>query len=107
MSASTSVDRWSKPTQSVVPVVPLGNSTDRPRTHPPRRFDGRRDHRAGAVYNLINAGFIGSLHDATLLAAITSPPRSLGLVMGVGGDVPGRAAVRSSRPPARRQRTNP
>jgi Na+-driven multidrug efflux pump len=36
----------------------------------------------GAVYNLINAGFIGSLHDPTLLAAITFGAPLLGLVMG-------------------------
>ena len=39
----------------------------------------------GAVYNLINAGFIGSLHDTTLLAAITFGAPLLGLVMAVGG----------------------
>ena len=39
----------------------------------------------GAVYNLINAGFVGSLHDPTLLAAITFGAPLLGLVMGVGG----------------------
>ena len=39
----------------------------------------------GAVYNLINAGFIGSLHDPALLAAITFGAPLLGLVMGVGG----------------------
>jgi len=39
----------------------------------------------GAIYNVINAGFIGSLHDATLLAAITFAAPLLGLVMGVGG----------------------
>ena len=39
----------------------------------------------GAVYNLINAGFIGSLHDPTLLAAITLGAPVLGLLMGVGG----------------------
>ena len=39
----------------------------------------------GAIYNLINAGFIGSLHDPTLLAAITFGAPLLGLVMGVGG----------------------
>ena len=39
----------------------------------------------GAVYNLINAGFIGSLHDTTLLAAITLGAPLLGLVMAVGG----------------------
>jgi multidrug efflux pump len=38
----------------------------------------------GAVYNLINAGFIGSLHDTALLAAITFGAPILGLVMGVG-----------------------
>ena len=39
----------------------------------------------GAVYNLINAGFIGSLHDTALLAAITFGTPLLGLVMAVGG----------------------
>ncbi len=39
----------------------------------------------GAVYNLINAGFIGSLHDTSLLAAITFGAPLLGLVMAVGG----------------------
>ncbi|TIH40453.1 MATE family efflux transporter [Subtercola vilae] len=39
----------------------------------------------GAVYNVINAGFIGSLHDATLLAAVTFGTPLLGLVMAVGG----------------------
>ncbi len=39
----------------------------------------------GAVYNLINAGFIGSLHDTALLAAITFGTPVLGLVMAVGG----------------------
>ena len=39
----------------------------------------------GAVYNLINAGFIGSLHDTALLAAITFGAPLLGLVMAVGG----------------------
>ncbi|MCU1477573.1 MAG: family efflux transporter [Subtercola sp.] len=39
----------------------------------------------GAVYNLINAGFIGSLHDATLLAAVTFGTPLLGLVMAIGG----------------------
>jgi multidrug efflux pump len=39
----------------------------------------------GAVYNLINAGFIGSLHDPALLAAITFGAPLLGLVMGIGG----------------------
>jgi len=39
----------------------------------------------GAVYNLINAGFIGSLHDTALLAAITFGSPILGLVMAVGG----------------------
>ena len=38
----------------------------------------------GAVYNLINAGFIGSLHDTALLAAITFASPILGLVMAVG-----------------------
>lgn len=39
----------------------------------------------GAVYNVINAGFIGSLHDSALLAAITFGTPILGLVMAVGG----------------------
>ena len=38
-----------------------------------------------AVYNVINAGFIGSRHDAALLAAITFGTPLLGLVMAVGG----------------------
>ncbi|MGK9147423.1 MATE family efflux transporter [Plantibacter flavus] len=37
-----------------------------------------------AVYNLINAGVIGSLHDTALLAAITLGAPILGLVMGIG-----------------------
>ena len=39
----------------------------------------------GAVYNVINAGFIGSLHDTVLLAAITFGAPLLGLVMAIGG----------------------
>jgi multidrug efflux pump len=39
----------------------------------------------GAVYNLINAGFIGSQHNTSYLAAITFGTPLLGLVMGVGG----------------------
>ena len=39
----------------------------------------------GAVYNLINAGVIGSLHDTALLAAVTLGSPVLGLVMAVGG----------------------
>jgi multidrug efflux pump len=39
----------------------------------------------GAVYNIINAGFIGSLHDSALLAAITFGLPLLGLIMAVGG----------------------
>lgn len=39
----------------------------------------------GAVYNLINAGVIGSLHDTALLAAVTLGSPILGLVMAVGG----------------------
>jgi putative MATE family efflux protein len=39
----------------------------------------------GAVYNVINSGFIGSLNDSTLLAAITFGAPLLGLVMAVGG----------------------
>jgi len=38
----------------------------------------------GAVYNLVNAGVIGSLHDTALLAAITLGSPILGLVMAVG-----------------------
>ncbi|WP_213816712.1 MATE family efflux transporter [Glaciihabitans sp. dw_435] len=38
----------------------------------------------GAIYNLINAGFIGSLHDTALLAAVTLGSPILGLVMAVG-----------------------
>ncbi|WP_375425038.1 MATE family efflux transporter [uncultured Friedmanniella sp.] len=37
-----------------------------------------------AVYNVINAGFIGSLHDTALLAAVTLGSPLLGLVMAVG-----------------------
>src|SRR3954464_8142357 len=39
----------------------------------------------GAVYNVINAGFIGSLHDSALLAAVTFGTPVLGLVMAVVG----------------------
>lgn len=39
----------------------------------------------GAVYNVINAGFVGSLHDSALLAAITLGTPLLGLVMAIGG----------------------
>jgi multidrug efflux pump len=39
----------------------------------------------GAVYNVINAGFIGSQHNTAFLAAITFGTPLLGLVMGVGG----------------------
>ena len=39
----------------------------------------------GAVYNVINAGFIGSLHDTTLLAAVTFGTPILGLIMAIGG----------------------
>jgi len=39
----------------------------------------------GAVYNVINAGFIGALNDSTLLAAVTLGAPLLGLVMAVGG----------------------
>ena len=39
----------------------------------------------GAVYNVINAGFIGSLHDPGMLAAVTLGAPLLGLVMAVGG----------------------
>ena len=39
----------------------------------------------GAAYNVINAGFVGSLHDTALLAAITFGSPLLALVMAVGG----------------------
>jgi multidrug efflux pump len=39
----------------------------------------------GSIYNVINAGFIGSQHDTSLLAAVTLGSPLLGLVMGVGG----------------------
>jgi putative MATE family efflux protein len=39
----------------------------------------------GAVYNVINAGFIGSQHNTAFLAAITFGTPLLGLIMGVGG----------------------
>jgi len=39
----------------------------------------------GALYNVINAGFVGSLHDTSLLAAVTLGSPVLGLVMAVGG----------------------
>lgn len=39
----------------------------------------------GAVYNVINAGFVGSLHDTALLAAVTLGSPVLALVMAVGG----------------------
>jgi multidrug efflux pump len=39
----------------------------------------------GAVYNVINSGFIGSQHNTAFLAAITFGTPLLGLVMGVGG----------------------
>ncbi|ROS75487.1 MATE family efflux transporter [Cellulomonas sp. PhB143] len=38
-----------------------------------------------AVYNVINSGFIGSLHDTALLAAVTFGAPILALVMAVGG----------------------
>lgn len=38
-----------------------------------------------ALYNVINAGVIGSLHDTALLAAVTLGSPVLGLVMAVGG----------------------
>ena len=38
----------------------------------------------GAIHNVINAGFIGSLHSTALLAAITFGAPVLGLVMAVG-----------------------
>jgi putative MATE family efflux protein len=39
----------------------------------------------GAVYNVINAGFIGSQHNTSYLAAITFGTPLLGLIMGIGG----------------------
>ena len=39
----------------------------------------------GAVYNVVNAGFIGSQHNTSFLAAITFGTPLLGLVMGIGG----------------------
>lgn len=39
----------------------------------------------GAVYNVLNAGVVGSLHDDALLAAVTLGAPVLGLVMAVGG----------------------
>ena len=39
----------------------------------------------GAVYNVVNAGFVGSLDNPVLLAAITFGTPLLGLVMAVGG----------------------
>ena len=39
----------------------------------------------GAVYNVINAGFIGAMHDSSMLAAVTLGAPLLGLVMAVGG----------------------
>ena len=38
----------------------------------------------GAVYNVVNAGFIGALHDTTLFAAITLGSPILGVVLGIG-----------------------
>ncbi len=38
----------------------------------------------GAVYNVINAGFIGSLHNTALLAAVTLGSPVLGLVLAIG-----------------------
>lgn len=38
----------------------------------------------GALYNVINAGFIGSLHDDALLAAVTLGSPVLALVMAIG-----------------------
>ena len=39
----------------------------------------------GAVYNVINSGFIGSQHNTALLAAITFGTPLLGVVMAIGG----------------------
>jgi multidrug efflux pump len=38
----------------------------------------------GAVYNVLNSGFIGSLHNTALLAAVTLGAPVLGLVMAIG-----------------------
>lgn len=38
-----------------------------------------------ALYNVVNAGFLGSQHDTSLLAAITFGTPLLGLIMAVGG----------------------
>lgn len=39
----------------------------------------------GAIYNIVNARFIGSLHDTALLAAITFALPLFGLLMAIGG----------------------
>ncbi|QNE42946.1 MATE family efflux transporter [Frigoribacterium sp. NBH87] len=39
----------------------------------------------GALYNVLNAGFIGSQHDTAMLVAVTLASPLLGLVMAVGG----------------------
>lgn len=39
----------------------------------------------GAIYNVINRGFIGSQHTTAYLAAITFVTPLLGLIMGIGG----------------------
>ena len=39
----------------------------------------------GAIYNFVNAGFIGSQHYTAYLAAITLGTPLLGLIMGIGG----------------------
>jgi putative MATE family efflux protein len=62
----------------------------------------------GAVYNVINAGFIGSLHDDALLAAVTLGSPVLALVMAIGtvfgvggGALVSRLLGASSHDPAR------
>jgi hypothetical protein len=62
------------------PLVPLLRP-DRPRPCAPMAAAMI----VSAVYNVINAGFIGSLHNTALLAAITFGTPLLGLVMAVGG----------------------
>jgi multidrug efflux pump len=39
----------------------------------------------GALYNVVNAGFLGSQHDTAMLAAVTFGTPLLGIVMAVGG----------------------
>ena len=55
----------------------------------------------GAVYNVINSGFIGSQHNTAFLAAITFGTPLLGLIMGVGGvfGAGGGALINAIQPP--------